>query len=296
MPRTSLRALPTVCLLLALAPGAAIAQGGVTRYCQSGASGAQLFASGSTDFAANGGAGDLVLTAVGLHAQVPGLVFYGDAATAGTPLGNGSLCVAGSAGLFRLPVSASDSSGVLGQAIDYGAPPVVAAQITPGSTWNFQCWFRDGTSSDLTDALSIDFVPPRPLPFTALLTGTKSVHPLAWSQGGALVIRDQAEYDAFWALHDGFTPPQTPPAVDFTQSAIVAVFAGRRFTSGYAIAVRNVRLSVSTLDVDSLETQPGLGCGVVFTETNPFQLVTVRRVPGLELGDWTPSTFSQTCP
>ena len=285
-----------VLLSLLTLGSAAEAQGGVTRYCQSGLFGSQISATGSTDFAANGGAGDLTLSATPAPAGGIGTFFYGDVATPATPFGDGFLCVAGSPQVHRLGFVIVDENGVASGMIDYGMPPSPLGQISPGSTWNFQYWFRNGASFDLSDALQIDFVPPQAMVTTTLLTGTKSVHPLAQSFGGVLVIQDQAEYDAFWMLHDGHTPPQTPPSVDFDLNAVVAVYAGRRFTSGYFIEVTDADLSVTSLDVTSLETQPGLGCGVIFTETQPFQLVTVRRVPGLELNTWAANTTSHTCP
>ena len=29
--------------------------------------------------------------------------------------------------------------------------------VQPGETWNFQCWYRDGATSNFTDAVSITF-------------------------------------------------------------------------------------------------------------------------------------------
>ncbi|MCP3919351.1 MAG: hypothetical protein GY711_27755 [bacterium] len=32
------------------------------------------------------------------------------------------------------------------------------APVQPGETWNFQCWFRDSSTSNFTDAIAITFV------------------------------------------------------------------------------------------------------------------------------------------
>ncbi len=126
-----------------------------TRYCTPGANGATIGASGTASVAAN----DLVLAGSGLPAGVNGLFFYGDL-RASVPLGQGLRCVGGSAGLFRLqPVANSGAAGVITHALDATAPPAAGGAITPGSTWNFQLWFRDGGSSDLTDALEVIFTP-----------------------------------------------------------------------------------------------------------------------------------------
>jgi hypothetical protein len=87
------------------------------------------------------------------------LFFYGPSTTQ-TPLGDGFLCVTGS--LFRLPAGQSDASGVITRALELDAFPAGsgAGEITSGSTWHFQCWYRDGLGvTNLTNGLSITFTP-----------------------------------------------------------------------------------------------------------------------------------------
>ncbi|MBA2556470.1 MAG: hypothetical protein H0V12_03845 [Chloroflexi bacterium] len=126
-----------------------------TSVCVSGANGAVISGTGSASVAAN----DLVLAASGLPTFVNAIFFYGDGLQQ-TPFGKGFLCLSGSSGLFRLlPVQSSGAAGSISLAVDLTNPPVPAATVLPGSTWNFQAWFRDGATFDLSDALSIDFVP-----------------------------------------------------------------------------------------------------------------------------------------
>ena len=126
-----------------------------TNYCTSGSNGAQISASGTASVAAN----DLTLIADGLPTSVNGLFFYGNLQNS-VPLGNGTLCVAGSSGIFRLvPPQNSGAAGEVQRLVDLTNPPLPAGQVTAGSTWNYQFWFRDGGSSDLTDAITIQFVP-----------------------------------------------------------------------------------------------------------------------------------------
>ena len=55
------------------------------------------------------------------------------------------------------------TGNVLTYPLDNTSPPTGATQITPGSTWNFQAWFRDpmagGAFFDLSDGLSVTFGP-----------------------------------------------------------------------------------------------------------------------------------------
>ena len=58
------------------------------------------------------------------------------------------------------------STGSLGQAsyaVDNTNPPQPSGQITAGSTWNFQFWYRDpaagGADFNLSDGLEVTFCP-----------------------------------------------------------------------------------------------------------------------------------------
>lgn len=120
---------------------------------------ASMSVSGSFDVTAN----DLVLHASPAPAGQLGLFLYGAAPNA-VLFGDGLLCVAaGAAGLVRLPAVAVDGGGVMTSPLDntvWGAP---ATQITPGSTWYFQAWFRDnaggGAGFNLSDGLEVTFLP-----------------------------------------------------------------------------------------------------------------------------------------
>jgi len=112
-------------------------------------------------------AGDLQLEATWLPLNVPGILLMGSGSAA-APFADGQLCIGGSS-IFRFKPAQSAGPGgnfKLG-------PDIVKASlhgfsalgwITPGSTWNFQAWFRDnqgpcGNGSNLTSALRVDFLP-----------------------------------------------------------------------------------------------------------------------------------------
>jgi hypothetical protein len=118
--------------------------------------GARMGASGG----ASVGLANLVLEA---SAAPPGQigVFVMGTQQAQVPFGDGFLCVGGTV-LRLLPASFVGPSGLATHALDYDAFP--ADQIAPGSTWNFQFWYRDppgplGSGFNLSDALSVSFCP-----------------------------------------------------------------------------------------------------------------------------------------
>ena len=77
------------------------------------------------------------------------------------PFGNGLRCV-GDPGeeVFRLDAELA-SGNLLSHDLDLDSPPSATGQITVGSTWYFQAWFRDpaagGAAFDLADGLELTF-------------------------------------------------------------------------------------------------------------------------------------------
>ncbi|GEM_PF-154206 len=113
---------------------------------------------GSASIAAN----TFTLTAQGATPNQFAIFFYGPE-QAQLPLGDGFLCIgSGTTGLFRLnPPQLIEVDGSLTHAFDFDATPANAGagEVLPGSTWNFQMWYRDpgGAGSNLTDAVSVTF-------------------------------------------------------------------------------------------------------------------------------------------
>ncbi|MDZ4772186.1 MAG: FG-GAP repeat protein [Planctomycetota bacterium] len=125
--------------------------------------GAILQASGSGSIAAD----DLVLEVREMPAGTATLMFMGSA-QGSINLGSGKLVTfGGPLGLYRLGVQFADAEGVIVR------PPGLVAYsqmlgglgaISPGQTWNFQCWYRDlaspcGITNNLSNGLSVQFVP-----------------------------------------------------------------------------------------------------------------------------------------
>ncbi len=101
-------------------------------------------------------AGDFTLSASRIPRDQPGLFFFGNNAIE-VPFGNGVRCVGGQ--VHRLPAAQSDVG--LMQASVFGAP--TAGVLTPGSTWNFQAWYRDpvagGSGFNLSNGYRVTFTP-----------------------------------------------------------------------------------------------------------------------------------------
>ncbi len=105
---------------------------------------------------------DFLLLTTSMPGGAFGYYFFGDGQTQ-SPLGGsmGLLCVNGTA-VFRLPPIQSDPFfGSAFYQLDFTDPATNAVNITAGSTWNFQMWFRDAiggqATSNTTDALEVQF-------------------------------------------------------------------------------------------------------------------------------------------
>jgi len=122
-----------------------------------GPDGALICGSGSVSVADN----DFTLSVAGAAISQPGLFYYGPQAVE-LPFGDGYRCVGG--GVFRLnPPVTTDGTGSGSRALDLTDPPAPAGQITPGSTWHFQYWYRDpaaaGSGFNLSNGLRATFHP-----------------------------------------------------------------------------------------------------------------------------------------
>lgn len=265
------------------------AQGGTSTFCQTGANSSRISATGSSLVAANGGFGDLVLHASNVPSGAPGIFVLSQAHQQGFPFGQGFLCLNGP--LIRLPVTTNATI-----AVDYLSPELIGL-ITPGSIWNFQFWFRSAPTFDLSNGLSVTFDAQDLITNIVSLDQTQfSGHPLGWT-GGIELVQDQAAWNALWAQHTSNQfPPPALPFVDFTQRAVVAVFLGSVGHGGVDITVRSCGLSVTTLEVRTMTTGPGMNCPVTAVMTQPCHIVSVPRIPNMTLGAWIGGGLFTDCP
>lgn len=275
--------------LVATLASVSFGQGGVSHFCVPGANGSRISATGSSRLDVNGGAGDLVLHASNVPAGTPGLFVFSNAFTQPLPFGQGWTCLGGS--LIRLPITTQATF-----ALDY-TDPALAGLFTTGASWNFQFWFRSAPTFDLSDGIEITFGTQELVTNVASIEqGAFSGHPLAWT-GGIELVQNAADWTSLWTQHTaGLFPPPAVPNVDFSQEAVLAVFAGMISHGGVDITVRSVNLSVSTLAIGTVTTGPGLNCPVTAVITNPYHIVRFPRVPGMTIGSWTGSGLFTDCP
>jgi glucose/arabinose dehydrogenase len=133
----------------------------VSNYCvisqNSAGNGATIGSTGTPHIDAD----DFELTVAGAAPNKYGVFFYGKEQDL-VPFGDGVRCV--KQPFYRLkPLVHTDAQGAASYHLDFQDPPQSEARILPGSTWNFQFWFRDpafgGTGFNTTDGLNAIFCP-----------------------------------------------------------------------------------------------------------------------------------------
>ena len=118
--------------------------------------------SGSTDLGSNNAA----FAVDSLPPQTTVVLFYGPEA-GDEMLGNGTLCIGGgTVGLFRVGVEGATATGNAAFSLDLASLPFSGGpgQVTAGSTWFFQAWYRDvggplGAPSNLSGGVALTFCP-----------------------------------------------------------------------------------------------------------------------------------------
>ena len=85
-----------------------------------------------------------------------------------------------------------------------------------------------------------------------------------------VVVRTAAEWSALWKAHGA---EAEPPAIDFTNTMVLAVFAGTRPTAGHTITITKIDVSDDGVVVRYRETAPKPDEMVAQMLTAPFHIV-----------------------
>ncbi|OHB18994.1 MAG: hypothetical protein A2854_02485 [Parcubacteria group bacterium RIFCSPHIGHO2_01_FULL_56_18] len=103
--------------------------------------------------------------------------------------------------------------------------------------------------------------------FTELASGTQSSVVVRKNY----LITSSGQLRELWKL---IKAGGEPPAVDFSTHSVIAVFAGREPTGGYAISVTRVTDDTERM-VSITTTSPGISCLVTESVTVPYQVIEI---------------------
>jgi len=126
--------------------------------------------------------------------------------------------------------------------------------------------------------MSLD--PPVSVPFVTVEQGTSS----GIRDARFLVVRTEKAWKDLWAAHAAaVTPPPAPPAIDFAQEMVVAVFSGERPTGGSRVQIQGVETQSRQNVIIVTYQQSDAPSGAMTTQvlTQPFHMVKAKKSEGL---------------
>lgn len=110
------------------------------------------------------------------------------------------------------------------------------------------------------------------VPFTRITEGLQS----DVSRRVNYLVTSQSALEKLWTM---VKATGTPPTIDFTKEAVIAVFAGEKPTAGYEITVSKVRDSADARIVAVSVMQPAPDCVTAQMVTMPYEILTVPATP-----------------
>ena len=97
----------------------------------------------------------------------------------------------------------------------------------------------------------------------------------------ARLIMTESEWNDLWKKHVSILVPQPLiPPVDFSNEAVVAIFAGEKKTSGYRVLIKDISMKEKDLVVTYKITEPPANSFTLQVVTQPFLLLKVQKPKG----------------
>lgn len=126
-----------------------------------------------------------------------------------------------------------------------------------------------------TDDSVSDTTPPNtsvsPVSYIELASGTQSTE----TESVNYLVTSKTELAELWKMIDN-GDNLIPPTVDFNRYDVIAVFAGKVPTAGYAISISKVEDGASRA-VTVLTQRPGASCLAAQLITSPYQIVQLPK-------------------
>ncbi len=116
---------------------------------------------------------------------------------------------------------------------------------------------------------------PRNIPFATLAKGTSG----GPSEPSDMIVRDAAVLESLWVTISPEPEKAAPlPAVDFGVDMVIAVFAGQKPSSGYAIEVKSIQDVGESIHVQVVDTKPPPEVATMTVITHPYHVVKLPKL------------------
>ena len=95
------------------------------------------------------------------------------------------------------------------------------------------------------------------------------------------VIRDAADFEAFWSdLHGNLEPEPALPDVDFSSEMVIAVFLGERSNGGFSVEIERIVQQGDRIGLQVKETAPGPNCVTPAVISSPYHIIKLKQISG----------------
>lgn len=95
-----------------------------------------------------------------------------------------------------------------------------------------------------------------------------------------LTIRDDETWETLWTEMESIhSHPADLPEINFTREMIIAVFQGKRGSSGYWTTITRIIMTNAYYVVYVDEIHPGESCGTLAVITYPYHIVKISDLP-----------------
>lgn len=95
-----------------------------------------------------------------------------------------------------------------------------------------------------------------------------------------IVLHSEDQWHKWTANQTGDREIAFKPPVDFEERTLIGVFAGAKTTGGYGISIEKISHQPDFIQVEYIETIPGIHDPVTDAFTYPYQWVSIEKTPG----------------
>ncbi len=119
----------------------------------------------------------------------------------------------------------------------------------------------------------VEAIPEGKAPFTVIEQGGHSGLTLAKQ----LIITDTPAWESLYAIHKP-AERSRPPAINFNNEVVIAIFIGEHYTGGYAVTISSLERQPDKLLVHFFITTPKPGQITSMALTQPFTIIKTAQV------------------
>lgn len=110
-----------------------------------------------------------------------------------------------------------------------------------------------------------------------------------------VIINTQENFNALWnETFTGIDPQPTQPQINFTQTSVIAFYAGEQRSGGHALSIQSITSDVNNnATIVILHQKPAANCMTAAVISYPFLMATVS--PKVDMASFSVTTKEMPC-